>query len=63
MLIILKPSGLPNKNKPDEPPKFVNGAISLGFHMKKSCLSAGLEQSEYSLDGAKGFRFPDFPSS
>jgi len=63
MLIILKPSGLPNKNKPDEPPKFVNGAISLGFHMKRSCLLSGLKESEYSLDGAKGFRFPNFPSS
>jgi len=63
MLIILKPSGLPNKNKPDEPLKLVNGAISLGFYMKKACLLNGLKRSEYSLDGAKGFRFPDFPSS
>jgi len=63
MLIILKPSGLPNKNKPDEPLKLVNGAISLGFNMKRTCLLAGLKKSKYSLDGGKGSLFPNFPTS
>jgi len=63
MTIILNPSGLPNKNKPDEPLKCVNGGIRLSFYMQRSSLLAGLKTSEYSLDGAKGFLFPNFPSS